>query len=69
MGDKTSNTNSPTRIAAAITMNALRPVLHFQSATLRMWASSIDRFADNYEKGLAETASVVEDKTDKDRAA
>jgi hypothetical protein len=69
MADKTSNANSPARIAAATTLNALRPVLHFQSSILRMWANSIDRFAGNYEKGLAETTAKVEKQSSKDRAA
>ena len=29
---------------------------------LRMWADSIERFANNYEKGFEETATTVEEK-------
>ncbi|OAF00431.1 hypothetical protein AYJ54_31685 [Bradyrhizobium centrolobii] len=59
------------RVAAAteIGMNALKPIMHFQISMLRMWADSIERFAGNYEKGLEETATTVEEKSDKERAA
>ena len=36
---------------------------------LRMWADSIERFAGNYEKGFEETATAVEQQSDKERAA
>jgi hypothetical protein len=36
---------------------------------LRMWADSIERFAGNYEKGLEETTTTVEEQSDKQRAA
>jgi hypothetical protein len=36
---------------------------------LRMWADGIERFAANYEKGLEETATTVEERSDKERAA
>jgi hypothetical protein len=36
---------------------------------LRMWADSIERFAGNYEKGLEETKTAVEEQSDKERAA
>jgi hypothetical protein len=36
---------------------------------LRMWADIIERFAGNYEKGLKETATTVEEQLDKERAA
>ena len=55
--------------ATAIGMNALKPIMHFQVSMLRMWADSIERFAGNYEKGLEETASIVEEQSDKQRAA
>ncbi|MBR0806761.1 hypothetical protein JQ636_24730 [Bradyrhizobium japonicum] len=76
MADKTANANrfardSQGRITAAtaIGMNALKPIMHFQVSMLRMWADSIERFAGNYEKGLEETATAVEEKSDKERAA
>jgi hypothetical protein len=36
---------------------------------LRTWADSIERFAGNYGKGFEETATAVEEQSDKDRAA
>jgi hypothetical protein len=36
---------------------------------LRMWANSIERFAGNYEKGVEEAATTVEEQLDKERAA
>lgn len=55
--------------ATAIAMNALKPIVHFQIAMLRMWADSIERFAGNYEKGLQETATSVAQQSDRQRAA
>jgi hypothetical protein len=76
MTDNTANANRfardpQRRIAAATTigMNALKPIMHFQVSMLRMWADSIERFAGNYEKGLEETATKVEEQSDKARAA
>jgi hypothetical protein len=76
MADKTSNANRFMRdpqgritAATAIGMNALKPIMHFQVSMLRMWANSIERFAGNYEKGLEETATTVEEQSDKERAA
>ena len=76
MADQTSTTNrfardSQSRITAAtaIGMNALKPIMHFQVSMLRMWADSIERFAGNYEKGFEETATAVEEQSDKERAA
>jgi hypothetical protein len=45
------------RITAAVasSMNALKPIMLFQVSMLGMWAHSIERFADNYEKALDET--------------
>ena len=76
MPDNISNANrfapdpqSRITAATAIGMNALKPIMHFQVSMLRMWADSIERFAGNYEKGLEETASIVEEQSDKQRAA
>ena len=76
MADKTSNANlfarDPQRritAATAIGMNALKPIMHFQVSMLRMWADTIERFTGNYEKGLEETATIVEEQLDKERAA
>ncbi|MCK1741264.1 hypothetical protein IVA80_10385 [Bradyrhizobium sp. 139] len=55
--------------ATAIGMNALKPIMRFQVSMLRMWADSIERFAGNYEKGLEETATAVEEQSGKGRAA
>ena len=55
--------------ATAIGMNALKPIMHFQVSMLRMWADSIERLAGNYEKGLEETTTAVEEQSDKQRAA
>ncbi|MCK1414854.1 hypothetical protein IVB55_18130 [Bradyrhizobium sp. CW4] len=55
--------------ATAIGMNALKPIMHFQVSMLRMWADTIERFAGNYEKGLEETATAVEEQSGKERAA
>jgi hypothetical protein len=76
MPDNISNANQSARdqrrriaAATAIGMNAVKPIMHFQVSMLRMWADSIERFAGNYEKGLEETATVVEEQSDKQRAA
>jgi hypothetical protein len=55
--------------ATAIGMIALKPIMHFQVSMLRMWADTIERFAGNYEKGLEETATAVEEQSGKERAA
>ena len=72
MPDNISNANRSARdpqrritAATAIGMNALKPIMHFQVSMLRMWADSIERFAGNYEKGLEETATIVEEQSDK----
>ncbi|WP_315703246.1 MULTISPECIES: hypothetical protein [unclassified Bradyrhizobium] len=59
------------RIAAvaAVGMNVLKPVMHFQIAMLRMWADSIERFAGSYDKGVEEAAATVQENAEKDRAA
>jgi len=55
--------------ATAIGMNVMKPIMHFQISMLRMWADSIERFASNYQKGMEETATAVEEQSDKERAA
>jgi hypothetical protein len=75
MADNTTNANrfarDPQRRTAATEsgMNALKPIMHFQVSMLRIWADSIERFAGNYEKALDETATIVEEQSDKERAA
>jgi hypothetical protein len=55
--------------ATAIGMTALKPIMHFQVSMLRMWADSIERLAGNFEKGLEETTTAVEEQSDKQRIA
>ncbi|SFJ44506.1 hypothetical protein [Bradyrhizobium sp. Gha] len=75
MADKSANSNfarEPQRRIAAMTaigMNALNPIMHFQVSMLRMCADSIERFAGDYKKRLEETATAVEEQSDKERAA
>lgn len=76
MANKSANANRFARdpqsritAATAIGMNALKPILHFQVSMLRMWADSVERFAGNYEKGVDETMTAVEEQSDKERAA
>ncbi|MBW7960921.1 hypothetical protein [Bradyrhizobium sp. BR 10261] len=76
MADKSTNSDRfarepQKRIAAAtaIGVNALNPILRFQVSMLRMWADSIERFAGTYKKELEETATAVEEQSDKERAA
>jgi hypothetical protein len=38
--------------ATAIALNAVKPILQFQVALLRLWADNIEAFAHKYEKGL-----------------
>ena len=64
-----TNTQRSTTAAAAIGMNALKPILHFQVSMLRMWADNIERFAGNYQQGFEETATVVEEQSKKESAA
>jgi hypothetical protein len=76
MADKTPNANRfagdrqrPITAVTAIGMNALKPIMHFQVSMLRMWADSMERFAGNYEKGMEETATTVEEQSDKEHTA
>ena len=56
--------------ATAIGFNALKPVVQFQVSVLRLWANSIERFADNYENGVEKTAtSAFEEHLEQERAA
>jgi len=75
MADNTSNADRFARdaqkritVAATIGMNALKPIMHFQISMLRMWADSIERLS-NYENRLEETATIVDEHSDKQRAA
>ena len=64
MADETTSMRDPQRTTAAtaVGMNALKPIMYLQVSMLRMWADSIERFANNYEKGFEETATTVEEK-------
>ena len=59
MADKTADADHFARdrriTATATSTNALKPIMLFQVSMLGMWAHSIERFADNYEKALDET--------------
>lgn len=55
--------------ATAFGMNALKPIMHFQVMMLRMWANSIETLASNSARGLEETASALEEQSEKGRAA
>ena len=71
MADKTADSDHFARDlritgVAASTMNALKPLMLFQVSMLGMWAHSIERFADNYEKALDETRR---GRSDRERAA
>lgn len=54
--------------ATAVDMYVLKPIMHFQVSMLRMWADNIERFAGNYERGLEETTTTVEEQLDDKRA-
>ena len=76
MADKNSEANrfapsqkQPITAVTAIGMDALKPIMRFQVSMLRMWAETIERFAGNYEKGTEETATAVEEQSDKERVA
>lgn len=71
MAVDTTNSNRSAREPQGqqIGMNSLKPIVHFQVSMLRMWAESIERFAGNYEEALQETATTVEEQTDRQRAA
>jgi hypothetical protein len=72
MADNSLNANHfAQRITAApaFGMDALKPIMNFQVSMLRMWADSIERLAGNYKKGFEETATTLEEQSDKARAA
>ncbi|WP_409187845.1 hypothetical protein [Bradyrhizobium sp. RDM4] len=76
MADNGANANllarDPQRRIAAATalgVNALKPIMHFQVSLPRMWADNIERFTGGYQKRLEETATSVEESSDKERAA
>ena len=64
-----ADTQRRTTATTAIGMNAFKPIMHFQVSMLRMWADSIERFAGNYQQGFEETVTIVEEQSNKDRAA
>lgn len=68
MADHNSNSQRLINSTTAIGMNAFGPIMHYQVSMLRMWAGGIERFADNYEKGLEETATIVKEQLDNQSA-
>jgi len=52
--------------ATAIALNAVKPILQFQVALLRLWADDIEAFARKYEKALG---AEVEQQERQQRAA
>ena len=55
--------------SAAIGLNALKPMIHFQVSLLRLWADNIESLAQNYEKGVDTFSSAVEHEWQQHRAA
>jgi hypothetical protein len=55
--------------ATAIGLSALKPMMQFQVSMLRLWANSIERFADNFKSGVEETASSAVEKQSKQQRA
>jgi hypothetical protein len=49
--------------AAAIGLNAVKPMIQFQASMVRLWADNIETFARNYERGLETFSSAVEEQT------
>ncbi len=47
--------------AAAIGLNAAKPMIYLQASLLRLWADNAELFARNYEKGLETFSPAVED--------
>ena len=66
--DLTLDQKSRVPATAAIGMNALKPMLHFQVSMLRMWADNLERFAGKYEQALDETATIVAEHSERERA-
>lgn len=76
MTDKSANTEHLARgqksripAATAIGMSALKPILHFQVSMLRIWADNLERLAGKYEQAVDETATIVAEQSEKERAA
>ena len=56
--------------STAIGLNAIKPVMQFHVSMLRLWAKSIEGFADNYENGVEKAASsAVKEHSEQERLA
>ena len=55
--------------ATAVGLNAMKPMIQFQSSLLRLWADNAEMFARNYEKGLETFSTAVEQQWQQQRAA
>ena len=55
--------------AAAIGLNALKPIMRFQASMLRLWAQNIERFAGNDKEGAEKAANSAEEQSKQERAA
>ena len=55
MADNTADADHFGRDPRITSAAALKPLMLFQVSMLGMWAHSIERFADNYERALDET--------------
>lgn len=55
--------------AAAVYLNAMKPIMHFQASLLRLWADNAELCARNYEKGIETFSSAVEQQRQQQRAA
>ncbi len=55
--------------AAAVGLNAMRPMIQFQASLLRLWADNAEMYARNYEKGLETFSTAVEQQWQQQRAA
>lgn len=55
--------------AAAVGLNAMKPMVQFQASLLRLWADNAELLARNYEKGIETFSSAVEQQWQQQRAA
>jgi hypothetical protein len=57
------------RVAAAVGLNTLAPILQFQISALRIWANNIELLMHNCERGLETFSPAVEQQSNQQRAA
>lgn len=55
--------------AAAIGLNAAKPLFEFQTATLRLWAHNLETAARNYENWLEACTTAIEQQHEQAREA